>query len=184
MAMRNLIAAINMTVDGYCDHTVGIPDEELHQHYADLLNTAGVILYGRVTYQLMTYWQTVLEKPTGIKSMDDFAIAIDKIPKLVFSRTLKNLEWESAQLAKRELKEEVLRLKQQAGKDIFVGSPGLIVELTKLHLIDEYQLCVHPVVVGSGLPLFKNINEKISLKLLKTKSFKVGAVILYYKTTR
>jgi dihydrofolate reductase len=69
--------------------------------------------------------------------MDDFAIAIDKIPKLVFSRTLKNLEWESAQLAKRELKEEVLRLKQQAGKDIFVGSPGLIVELTKLHLIDE-----------------------------------------------
>ncbi|MCK7556343.1 hypothetical protein MKQ70_15505 [Chitinophaga sedimenti] len=75
---------MNMTIDGYCDHTAGLPDEEIHEHYADLLRNAGVALYGRITYQLMEYWRTVLEKPTGDKAMDDFAVAIDGTPKLVF----------------------------------------------------------------------------------------------------
>ena len=81
--MRKLIAAINMTLDGFCDHTVIIPDEEIHQHYADLLDNADVVLYGRITYQLMEYWRTLKENPSGEKSMDDFAIAIDKIPKTI-----------------------------------------------------------------------------------------------------
>ncbi len=93
--MRKVIAAINMTLDGFCDHTVGIPDEEIHQYYADLLNNAGVVLYGRITYQLMQFWQTLLKIPSGEKSMDDFASAIDKVPKIVFSRTLKNVELEN-----------------------------------------------------------------------------------------
>lgn len=76
--MRKLIAGINMTLDGFCDHTVIIPDEEIHQHYAELLDNAGVVLYGRITYQLMQYWQTLLINPSGEKSMDDFAVAIDK----------------------------------------------------------------------------------------------------------
>ena len=88
-----------MTLDGICDHTAGIPDEELHQHYTELLDNAGVILYGRTTYQLMQFWQTLLKNPSGKKSMDDFAVAIDKIPKIVFSQTLKNTEWDSAKLA-------------------------------------------------------------------------------------
>lgn len=77
-----------MTLDGVCDHTAGIADEGLHQHYSELLDNAGVILYGRTTYQLMQFWQTLLKKPSGEKSMDDFAISIDKTPKLVFSNTL------------------------------------------------------------------------------------------------
>src|SRR6187399_1956330 len=162
--MRKLIAAINMTLDGFCDHTAGIADEELHQHYTELLKNAGTLLYGRITYQLMeNYWPAIVKKPTGIKSMDEFAVAIDNIPKIVFSNTLKNVEWKTAKLAKREIKEEVLELKQSrdgGSKDIFVGSPGLIVALTNLHLIDEFQLCVHPVIAGSGLPLFKNIQDK------------------------
>ena len=175
-----------MTIDGYCDHTSGIPDEEIHQHYADLLRSADTILYGRITYQLMEYWRTVLENPTGDKAMDDFAVAIDNTPKLVFSHTLapKAIDWKSAKLASKDLEQEVLELKQSGndvGKDVFVGSPSLIVALTKLNLIDEYQLCVHPVIAGSGLPLFKNISEKITLKLLKTKTFSGGAVILYYE---
>ena len=97
--MRKVIAAINMTLDGVCDHTVGIVDEELHQHYSELINNAGVILYGRTTYQLMQFWQTLLQNPSGEKSMDDFAISIDKIPKLVFSNTLKDTNWDSAKLA-------------------------------------------------------------------------------------
>jgi dihydrofolate reductase len=179
--MRRLIAAINMTLDGFCDHTAIIPDEEIHQHYADLLNSADTVLYGRITYQLMEYWPTVLKNPTGDKSTDEFAVAIDNITKVVFSHTLKSVEWGSAKLAKRDLVEEVLELRQQSGKDIFVCSPSLIVALTKLNLINEYQLCIHPVIAGSGLPLFKNISEKISLKLLKTKTFGSGAVTLYYE---
>ncbi|MBK9106768.1 MAG: dihydrofolate reductase family protein [Saprospiraceae bacterium] len=179
--MRKVIAAINMTLDGYCDHTSGIPDDEVHDHYTDLLGSAGVALYGRITYQLMEYWRAVLETPTGIKAMDDFAIAIDKTPKIVFSRTLKSVDWQSAKLATQDLEQEVLQLKQQSGKDIFACSPSLIVALTKLNLIDEYQLCIHPVIAGSGLPLFRDISEKIVLKLIKTKVFSGGAVILYYE---
>lgn len=87
--MRKLIAGINMTLDGFCDHTAIIPDDEIHQHYADLLSSAGTALYGRITFQLMKYWQTVVENPTGNKATDEFAIKMDTIPKIVFSRTLK-----------------------------------------------------------------------------------------------
>ena len=96
--MRKVIAAINMTLDGFCDHTAGIPDEELYQHYSELLENSGVILYGRTTYQLMQFWQTLLKNPSGEKSLDEFALAIDKIPKIVFSHTLKNTEWNTANL--------------------------------------------------------------------------------------
>src|SRR3954470_20904670 len=148
--MRKLIAAINMTLDGFCDHTAIIPDEEIHQHYADLLSSADIILYGRTTYQLMEYWRAIVKNPTGNTAIDEFAVVMDQIPKLVFSHTLKNIGWESAKLANQSLEEEVLALKRQPGKEILVGSPGLIVSSMKLNLIDEFQLCVHPVIVGSG----------------------------------
>jgi len=179
--MRKLIAGINMTLDGFCDHTVIIPDEEIHQHYAELLDNADVVLYGRITYQLMQYWQTLLKNPSGEKSMDDFALAIDKIPKIVFSHTLKNTKWDSAKLSNKSLEKMVLELKQQPGRDILVGSRSLIIQLMKLNLIDEYQLCVHPVVAGTGLPLFENINDRTILKLIKTKTFSSGAITLYYE---
>lgn len=179
--MGKLIAAINMTLDGFCDHTAIVPDEEIHQHYADLLNNADTILYGRITYQLMEYWQTVVKNPTGKKSIDEFAAVMDNIPKIVFSHTLKNIEWESAKLANRNIEEEVLELKQQPGKDILVGSRSLILQLMKLKLIDELQLCIHPIIAGNGLPLFENINDRTNLKLSKTKTFNGGAVTLYYE---
>ena len=179
--MRKVIAAINMTLDGFCDHTAVDPDEEIHEHYTQLLNEGDVILYGRITYGLMEYWQPFLANPSGEKSMDDFAVAIDKIPKIVFSHTLKNVEWESAKLANRTLEEEVLELRRQPGKNILVGSRSLILQLLKLNLIDEFQLCVHPVIAGKGLPLFENIDDRIPLKLNRTKTFSSGAVILFYE---
>ena len=178
--MRKLIAAINMTIDGFCDHDAVNPDEEIHQHYTNLLRHADAILFGRITYQLMQYWQNLLKNPSGVKSMDDFARAIDKIPKIVFSHTLKETGWENARLAERGIEEEVRRLKNQSGKDILVGSPGLIVALTQAGLIDEYQLCIHPVIAGKGLPLFKNINHSRRLTLEKTKRFGSGAILLNY----
>lgn len=170
-----------MTLDGFCDHTAIIPDEEIHQHYADLLSNADAVLYGRITYQLMQFWQTLIKNPSGEKSMDEFAMAIDKVPKIVFSHKLKSTEWDSAKLSNRPIEEEVLELKQQPGKNIFVGSRSLIIQLMKLNLIDEYQLCVHPVVAGSGLPLFENIHDRTILKLLRTKIFNSGAITLYYE---
>ena len=186
--MRKVIAALNMTLDGYCDHTAIIPDDEIHQHYADLLSGAGTLLYGRITYQLMEFWKTIVKNPTGNKAMDEFALIMDKVPKIVFSHTLKNVEpiamgWESAKLANRVLEEEVLELKQQSGKDIYVGSRSIIIQLMKLNLIDEFQLCVHPVIAGSGLPLFENLNDRTILKLIKSKTFSSGAIILYYEPT-
>jgi len=179
--MSKVIAAINMTLDGFCDHTEGIPDEKLHQHYTELLDKSGAILYGRITYQLMQFWQPLLKNPSGEKSMDEFAVAIDKLPKIVFSHTLKTTEWESAKLSNQVLEKEVSELKKQSSKDILVGSRSLIIQLMQLNLIDEFQLCVHPVVVGKGLPLFDKINNRTFFKLLKTKIFDSGAIVLYYE---
>lgn len=179
--MRKIIAAFNTTLDGFCDHTAGLPDEEIHQHYEELLGQGDLILYGRITYQLMEFWRTVLENPSDEKSMNDFAIAIDKIPKIVFSHTLKDVDWDSASLSDQPLEEMVLKLKHQPGRDIFVGSRSLIVQLTNLNLIDEYQLCIYPVIVGKGLPLFENLNERTIFKLLKTKTFSSGAILNYYQ---
>lgn len=173
-----------MTLDSVFDHTKGIPDEEVHQHYCDLLYTADAILYGRITYQLMEFWKTLLENPSGDKSMDDFAVAIDRVPKIVFSRTLQSVEWESATVARGSLAEEVTALAQQEGGSIFVGSRSLIIELLNLGLIDEFQLMIYPVIEGEGLLLFENISDRIPLKLLKTKTFTGGAVTLYYEPVK
>jgi dihydrofolate reductase len=183
--MRKVVATINMTLDGFCDHTTMIADEEIHHHYSELLQSAGVILYGRITYQLMEYLPTILREPTGDKGMDDFAVAIDKIPKVVFSRTLRQVEWETARLASRDIRDEVSALRQEAGKDIFVGSRSLIVTLLNLHLVDEFQLLVQPIIAAKGLPLFENIQDRIDLKLVKTKTLTgTGSIIHYYEPAK
>jgi dihydrofolate reductase len=182
--MGKIIAAINMTLDGFCDHTSGIADDELHDHYSGLLNSAGTILYGRITYQLMEYWPTLLKSPSGDRSMDEFAVIMDRIPKIVYSRTLKSLDWESARIATRSFEDEVSALKQQSDKDILVGSPSLIAAARELNLVDQYQLCVHPIIAGKGLPLFKNIGNMTYLKLVKTKTFGSGAIVLYYEPAK
>ncbi|MCC6413381.1 MAG: dihydrofolate reductase family protein [Saprospiraceae bacterium] len=183
--MPKLIAAINMTLDGYCDHTAISPDDEIHEHYNEMLRSAGALIYGRITYQLMeSYWPTVVENPTGNQSEDDFAVLMDNIPKIVYSRTLKSADWKSATLKHEVVKEEIVELKRQADKDVYVGSPSMILALAQLGIVDEFQIAVHPVVVGKGLPLFKNIHDRMELKLLKTKTFGGGAVILYYEPTQ
>src|ERR1700759_4269274 len=112
--MGKLIAAINMTLDGYCDHTAVIADEELHLHFADLLKNAGIILYGRTTYQLMeSYWPNVVDKPTGKKSIDNFAVVMDNIPKIVYSHTLKHTDWKNATIKNDLLAEDIETLKRQ-----------------------------------------------------------------------
>ncbi|PKL78509.1 MAG: dihydrofolate reductase [Ignavibacteriae bacterium HGW-Ignavibacteriae-4] len=182
--MRKVIAAINMTLDGVCDHTVGIVDEKLHHHYSDLVNNAGVMLYGRTTYELMQFWQTLLTNPSDQKSMNDFAFSINKIKKIVFSDSLKNTGWDTAKIADRPLEEIVLDLKQQSGKNILIGSRSLIIQLLNSNLIDEFQICIHPIIEGKGLPLFDHIKEQIILKLLNSKILESGVTIFYYQPTK
>lgn len=173
-----------MTLDGVCDHTTGIPSEDLHQHYSALLDNSGVVLYGRTTYELMQFWKTILQNPSGKKCMDDFALSIDKIPKLVFSSTLKNTTWNIAKLSDSPLIEKVLELKPQSGKDILVGSRSLIIHLLNNNLIDEFQICVHPIIEGKGLRLFDQIKHRIMLNLIKIKTLNSGAAVFYYEPIR
>src|SRR6185312_7017038 len=176
--MRKLIAAMNMTLDGFCDHTSMIADNELHEHYNELLSNADTLLYGRITYQLMeSYWPTVVKNPNGNKPTDEFGVLIDDIEKIVFSHTLTNEDpviagWKNAKVAMNGFEQEVLELKHSSNprsKDILVGSPSLIVAALNLKFVDELQLCVQPIIARKGLPLFKNIRERIDLKLLKTE---------------
>ncbi|MCE3294631.1 MAG: dihydrofolate reductase [Crocinitomicaceae bacterium] len=183
--MRKIIAAMNMTLDGFCDHTEMNADDEVHEHYNDLLRNTGTLIYGRKTYQLMeSYWPDIVKNPTGNKPTDEFAVLIDNIPKIVFSRTLEAVTWKNTTLKNEIIPEEILELRQQDGLPVFVGSPGLIASFTQLDLIDEYQISVHPSILGKGLQLFKNIDHKIDLKLTKTKTFACGAVCLYYERRR
>ena len=183
-----------MTLDGFCNHTAMIADEEIHEHYNELLRSADTLIYGRITYQLMeSYWPGVVKNPTGNKPMNDFAVLIDNISKIVYSRTLKKVDWKNTTLKKEIIKEEMVALKQSrsqpsvnngGSKNIVVGSPTLITAMAQLDLIDEYQLNIQPTVLGSGLPLFKDIRDRINLTLLQTKTFGCGAVLLYYKPAK
>lgn len=182
--MRKLIGAMNMTIDGVCDHTLGIADDEIHQHYADLLKSADAILYGRKTFGLMEYWRSVVENPTGVAATDEFAAAIDGVRKVVFSRTLEQVDWRNTELKREIVREEIFAIKETAAKDVFVGSPSMIVQLTNVGLIDEYQIAIIPTIAGRGLTLFKDISEQVNLKLLKTKTFGCGVVLHCYEAMK
>lgn len=179
--MRKVIAALNMTLDGMCDHSYGVVDEELHQHYAELIRDAGVILYGRKTYELMQFWPQLLEKPSGDRSMDEFAQAIDEVHKLVFSHTLQNSNWSTATIAIQSLPDSVRKLRQRPGKNILIGSRSLIIQLQNNHLIDEFQIGIHPLIAGKGLRMFDGITDQIMLRFHKTKSLQSGVTIFYYE---
>lgn len=175
---------MNMTLDGFCDHDNMIADDEIHRHYTEMLRGADAVIYGRRTFELMEFWPTLVANPSGNKAMDEFAVAIDAVHKIVYSRTLEKVEWKTAELRRELVTDEIIELKKQPGKPILVGSPSMIVQLGNLGLIDEYQLGINPTIAGSGLPLFKNIKGRIDLKLLRTKTFGCGAVIHTYAPTK
>jgi len=180
--MRKLIYAINVTLDGYADHQAGIADAELHTFYADLLRTSDTILYGRVTYQLMaSYWPMAPDLPTSTPDEIDFANEINRIQKIVFSKTLQKVEWSNSRLVRDDAAEEVIRLKSQPGKDIFVGGLTFAASLMDLGLIDEYWLAVHPILLGTGTLLTKDLHTRVDLKLMELKPFKSGVIAAHYQ---
>lgn len=186
--MRNLIFAINITLDGCCDHTKFNPDDELLAYFTRLTRDADTFLYGRKTYQLMVpYWPDMAKNPSGQTKADiEFAQAFDSVDKLVvFSQSLDRPEGNKTRIVRTSLRDEVLALKQEQGKNILTGGVTLPSQLAELGLIDECRLVVHPIVVGEGRRLFDAIHlkEKLSVKLVESTVFKSGCVALRYVTT-
>jgi len=180
--MGKLIASMNMTLDGVCDHRVMNADAELHNHYTELLGSADLIFYGRTTYQLMEdYWPALVANPSGEPDMDAFAAAIDAIEKIVFSTTMKSVSWKNSTLYSHIDRSLLLELKNKAGGNMLIGSPSLIVSLTEMGLVDEYQISVQPKLAGVGMKLFEKLNNQVQLELSSTKFFQSGAVTLYYQ---
>lgn len=182
--MRKVIWGINLTLDGFIDHEKGLADEELHQYWTDFFNNVDVILFGRKMYELLVdYWPTAPSDTSLPKEMIDFAHAINRLPKIVYSRTLEKVEW-NATLEREIDPEEIRRLKQQPGKGISISGREIAQKLMEHNLIDEYQFLVQPIILGSGTPLFRDLHEKYQLKLFDTKTFRSGVVCHYYHPER
>ncbi|EMO66645.1 riboflavin biosynthesis protein RibD C-terminal domain protein [Leptospira kirschneri str. 200803703] len=182
--MRKIVFAINITTDGYCSHTDMIADEELHRYFTRLLHSASLLLYGRITYQLMVpFWPDVAKDQSMPEAINEFARVLDSLEKIIFSTTLKHVEGTNSRLARADLAEEVLTLKQQPGKDICVGSLSIASQLSERHLIDEYRFVVHPVVAGKGPRLFDTmkLQETLRLDFLGSETLQSGVVALHYK---
>ncbi len=182
--MRKVVFAINITTDGYCNHTDMIADDELLNFYAGLLGNAGIILFGRITYQLMVpYWPDVARNQSGAGPTKEFARVFDSLDKVVFSTTLKHVEGNNTRIVRANLAEEVLTLKQQPGKDIFIDSLSIASQLSDRGLIDEYHFVVHPVVAGKGPRLFDTVTlqERLLLDFIGLKTFQSGVVALHYR---
>ena len=185
--MRKLIFAINTTLDGCVDHTKFFPEEEIMVYFTRITRDAGTFLYGRKTYELMIpYWPDVAKTPPGQDDRDvdiEYAKAFDAVEKIVvFSQSLAGAEGEKTRIVSTDLQDEVLKLKQEPGKNIFTGGVNLAAQLAELGLIDEYHVVVHPIIVGEGRRLFEGINlrEKLQLKLVESTVLKSGAVVLRY----
>ena len=183
--MRNVIFAINTTLDGCCDHTKFNPDEETMDYFTHLTRDADTFLYGRKTYQLMVpFWPDIAKNHSGQAKADiEFAqafVAVDKI--IVFSQSLDSPEGKNTSIVRTGLQDEVLKLKQEKGKNILTGGVTIPSQLAALGLIDEYRIVVHPIVIGEGRRLFEGINlqEKLQLKLAESTVFKSGCVVLRY----
>jgi dihydrofolate reductase len=186
--MRPLRFSINVTLDGCYDHRVGIADEDLHRHAAENIAGADALLFGRVTYEMMEEaWRA--PAATGARPewmqpwMEPFARTIDAAKKYVVSSTLDRVDW-NAELVRGDLGRAVQQLKQEPGKGLFVGGVKLAQALTELGLIDEYELVVHPRLVGHGPTLFAGLSKPVDLKLVSRVEFGSGAVAMLYERRR
>ena len=182
--MRKLIFAINTTLDGCVDHAKQFVDEEASlEYFTPLLREAGLQVFGRKTYQLMVpYWPEALKDPSATKADIEFAQAFVSIPKVVFSRSLDGVADRNTRIVRTSLRDEILKLKQEQGKNILVGGVDVPSQLIELGLIDEYRFLVGPIVAGAGRRLLEGVSlpEKLQLKLVESKVFKSGCVALHY----
>jgi dihydrofolate reductase len=181
--MRKLIFAINTTLDGCVDHTKQFIDDEQLEYFTHLVREVGLLVYGRKTYQLMVpYWPEVAKNQSSTKADIEFARAFESIDKIVFSRSRESVEDKNARIVRTNLHDEVLKLKQEQGKNILVGGVDISSQLIELGLVDEYRFVIGPIIAGEGRRLLEgaSLREKLQLKLVETKILKSGCAVLRY----
>jgi dihydrofolate reductase len=181
--MRNVIFAINITLDGCCDHAKQTADEETHEYFTHLLRDVDLLVFGRKTYQLMVpYWPEVAKTQSMTKAENEFAQIFVSINKIVFSRTLDRAEDKKTRIARTNLRDEILTLKQEQGKNILVGGVDIPSQLVELGLVDEYRFVLGPILAGEGRRLLEGVSlpDRLQLKLVESKIFKSGCVALRY----
>jgi dihydrofolate reductase len=181
--MRNVIFAINTTLDGCCDHTKQFADDETHEYFADLLRQVDLLVFGRKTYQLMVpFWPEVAKTQSMSKASNEFARTFDSLTKIVFSRSLTSAEDKNTRIIRGDLHDEMLRLKREPGKSILVGGVSIPSQLVQSGLVDEYHFVVGPILAGEGRRLLEGVSlpEDLRLRLVESKPFKSGCVALRY----
>ena len=181
--MRNVIFAINITIDGCCDHTKLIADDETLEYFTNLMQEVDLQVFGRKTYHLMvSYWPEVAKDQSASKADKEFARAFDSIDKLVFSRSLDSAEARNTRIVRTNLRDEILKLKQEQGKNILVGGVDIPSQLMELGLVDEYRFVVSPIIAGEGRRLLEGVSlhETLQLKLVDSKILRSGCVVLRY----
>lgn len=184
--MRPLRYAINITLDGCCDHRAGVADEASHRYWAETLAQADALLFGRVTYGMMeAAWRWTGERPEWMAEwMEPFARTIDAAKKYVVSSTLDRVDWNAELVRGDELEQVVQKLKAEPGNGLFVGGVTLPLALANLGLIDEYEFLVQPKLAGHGPTLLAGLSQHVDLQLVNRREFDSGAVALRYVPRR
>ncbi len=185
--MQKLIVFNNISLDGYFTATNGdfswakvdTDDAEFNAFVEGNASGDGQLLFGRITYQMMaSFWPTA----NAINTFPKTAEGMNRASKVVFSRTLSDAPWNNTRLVKSDLVSEVRKIKREQGNGMAIlGSGTIVAQLAPAGLIDEYQFLVNPVVLGKGRTMFEGVNEKLNLKLTKTRTFKNGKVYLCYE---
>ena len=180
--MGLLTFALNVTLDGCCDHREGIADDELLDYFTELMDAAGAMLWGRITYELMeSAWPAVARDENAPRATREWARKLEAKPKYVVSSSRRDFPWNNTFRVEGDLHEAVRQLKDKTPQGVLVGSPMLGAALERLGLIDEYRLVVHPILAGHGPTLFQGLERSRRLELVSTKRLKSGAMALHYR---
>ncbi|MGW7872636.1 dihydrofolate reductase family protein [Staphylococcus xylosus] len=191
--MRKLVVFLHSSLDGFVEGPQGYMDigwitynHELEDFANEVLQTADTIVWGRKTYEMMyDYWPTVPSNENASEHELNHAKWIENVEKVIFSKALNSVDWHNSRLVKKNVKDEIIHMKQQEGEDIVVlGSPRFAHYLMQLDVVDEYKITVSPTLIGKGLPLFQNIHEQVDLKLIDNKTFESGALGLIYQKNK
>lgn len=184
--MGLLTFGINVTLDGCVDHRVGIADDDLHDYFTALMDDAGAMLWGRVTYELMeSAWPAVARDEKAPRAMREWATKLEAKPKYVASTSRSDFSWNNTfhlrASEEGELREAITQLKEKTPRGVLLGGPALAVAVERLGLIDEFRLVIHPVLTGHGPTLFQGLERARYLELVSTDRLKSGVMLQHYR---